>query len=180
MKTINVNWSNQEFDGTWEYIGASLMRDKEQERLEQCTHGNENQDSCEDCECYPDQAADDNYPMMNYAYPLHSLPDDDKIIEVCEKTSCTVVYNNDEDIYYLALTGGGMDLSQSIALAYIIADGCIDWDMLEDVYISQNLCLSKEEYKLVLSELERQLNISIDRQKRKLEEVQEQLVNLNK
>jgi hypothetical protein len=115
--------------------------------------------------------------MMNFAYPLFSEPDEEKIIKVCEKTGCTVVYNSQEDCYYLALTGCGMNLSQDIALAYIIADGCIEWGMLENVCTSGAFSVSKEDYKIILNELERQLAISINNQTRKLQEVTEQLKN---
>jgi hypothetical protein len=68
-----------------------------------------------------------------------------------------------------------MDLSQSIALAYIIADGCIDWDLIENVYISGAFSVSEEEYQTILKEMERQLTISIDNHKAKLKKVREQL-----
>jgi hypothetical protein len=112
---------------------------------------------------------------MNYAYPLFSEPDEEKIAKICEETSCTVVYNLQDDTYYLALTGGGMDLSQSIALAYIIADGCIEWELLNDVSISGAFSVSEEEYQIILKELERQLSISIGNHKAKLKKVREQL-----
>jgi hypothetical protein len=80
-----------------------------------------------------------------------------------------------DDTYYLALTGGGIDLSQSIALAYILCDGCIAWDMLEDIYISGAFSVSEEEYQIILKELERQLEISIGNHKAKLKKVREQL-----
>ena len=70
-----------------------------------------------------------------------------------------------------------MNLSQDIALAYIIADGCIEWDMIENVSVSGAFSVSKEDYQIILSELERQLTISIDNQTRKLKEVTEQLKN---
>jgi len=174
MKTTFVNWSKIDYED-WEFVGANLIREKEQDRLEQCPHGNESEYYCDECNCYPEDAESDNCPMMNFAYPLNNNPSDEAIERVCKETNCTVVLNVNEDAYYLSLTGGGMDLSQSIALAYIICDGCIDWDMLNDVYISHNLCLSKEEYKLVMTELQRQLEINIANQQRKLEEIKEAL-----
>lgn len=118
--------------------------------------------------------------MMNFAYPLFSEPDEEKITKVCEETACTVVYNLQDDNYYLVLTGGGMDMSQSIALAYIIADGCIEWDMLENVYISGAFSVSEEDYRIILKEMERQLAISINNQTRKLEEVQNKIKQFSK
>ena len=70
-----------------------------------------------------------------------------------------------------------MNLSQDIALAYIIADKCIEWDMLENVYISCAFSVSEENYQLNLKELKRQLAISIGNQTAKLKEVEKQLKN---
>jgi len=63
------------------------------------------------------------YPMMNYIYPL---PDNFEIESkdlkklVKKMSALTVVYLTDEDRYFLALTGGGMDLSWEICEGYII------------------------------------------------------------
>jgi len=61
--------------------------------------------------------------MMNYIYPL---PDNFEIESkdlkklVKKMSALTVVYLTDEDRYFLALTGGGMDLSWEICEGYII------------------------------------------------------------
>jgi hypothetical protein len=80
-----------------------------------------------------------------------------------------------DDTYYLTLTGGGMDLSQSIALAYIICDGCIAWNFLESINISGAFSVSEEDYQTILKEMKRQFTISIDNHKAKLKKVREQL-----
>jgi len=175
MKSNFVNWGSDEVYRTWNFVGAELMYNNELEKLSHCSHGNATEEYCHMCECYPDDTHQRNKPIMNFVYPLFSEPDEEKIIKVCEETSCTVVYNLQDDTYYLALTGCGMNLSQDIALAYIIADNCIDWDMLENVYVSGALSVSKDDYKIILNELERQLAISIDNQTRKLQEVTKQL-----
>lgn len=64
-------------------------------------------------------------PMMLYAYPLRGEPSDEAIVKICIETNCTVVMKKDTEEYYLALTGGGMNLSQDIALAYILAENRI-------------------------------------------------------
>jgi len=171
MKSITTDWSNEK----WEMIGAQLMEQKERERLENCTHGNQNLDSCDECECYPDQVADENYPMMNYAYPLHSEPGSDDIITVCKETNCTVVQDNETGDFYLALTGGGMDLSQDIAYAYIICDGCIDWDMLTDISLQIGLSASKKQMKVILEQLDKQIDSRIDTYKSHLVRVKANL-----
>jgi hypothetical protein len=60
-------------------------------------------------------------PMMNYGYPLSFLPDDQKILKVVKDTCLTVMENQDTGDSFLVLCGGGMDLSQSIANAYLLA-----------------------------------------------------------
>ena len=60
---------------------------------------------------------DDNHrwePMMNYAYPLGSAPPSDWKALV---TTCTCVEIDGD--YYLALTGGGMDLSWEICETFM-------------------------------------------------------------
>ena len=175
MKSRYVNWSDEEVYRVWDFVGAGIIYNRERKKLSQCPHGNATQEYCHDCNCYPEDKRQNNYPAMNYAYPLFSEPDEEKIARVCEETSCTVVYNLQDDTYYLALTGGGMDLSQSIALAYIIADNCLEWDMLESIYISGAFSVSEDEYQIILKEMERQLSISIDNHKAKLKKVREQL-----
>ena len=177
MKSTFVDWSSETANRNWDFIGAEIMYNKELEKLSHCPHGNKEKEYCHECESYPDDIYQSNKPMMNFAYPLFSEPDEEKIIKVCEETGCTVVYNSQDDNYYLALTGCGMNLSQDIALAYIIADGCIEWSMLENVSVSGAFSVSKEDYQIILSELERQLTISIENQTRKLKEVTEQLKN---
>jgi len=180
MKSTFIDWSSEDIHRSWNFVGAEILYNKELEKLSHCSHGNREKEYCHECESYPDDIYQSNKPVMNFAYPLFSEPDEEKIVKVCEETSCTVVYNSQEDCYYLALTGCGMNLSQDIALAYIITDGCIDWDMLDNVCISGAFSVSKGDYQIILNELERQLAISIDNQTRKLTEVREQLTKYAK
>ncbi len=164
MNSRYVDWQKEYQRDTWEYVGRDALVK---------THGEYSRGNPDGVE------ADDGYPMMNFAYPLNN--DDvslEKIVEVCEKTNCTVIYNNEDDRYYLALTGGGMDLTQDIALAYMIADGCIEWDMLRDVYIDAPLSVSKNEYKMILTELQRQLQISISNYQSQLKRVNQNLESI--
>jgi hypothetical protein len=175
MKTRYVNWHDAYGDEKeeWSYIGQDLMLDKYGEASE------DNEEGLED---------DDYYPMMNYAYPIEAFGElkDEKILRVCEETSCTVVYNNIEDTYYLALCGGVQD-SQSIALAYMILYavdgekyGCIDWDMLEDVYIHGAVSVGDKQYSRILHELKRQFSVSIERMKIRLNTVNAEIEKLQK
>lgn len=121
---------------------------------------------------------DAGIPMMNYAYPLEVTPDEATIKKIVKETNCTVVYNNEEDNYYLALTGGGMDLSQDIALAYMIAQGFIEWDFLSSVYLTNPLSVSKKDFKKILKEAIRQFKIVKANATRDLERARETLKNL--
>jgi hypothetical protein len=171
MNSMYVDWSNEDISWNWDFTGAELLYNRELEKLSQCPHGNIEQGYCHECESYPDDTYQNNKPMMNYAYSLFCEPDEGKIIKVCKETACTVVYNSQDDSHYLSLTGCGMDFSQSIALAYIIIDGCIEWSMLEDVYVSGPLSVSEEDFQIILNEMERQFRISIDNQTQKLKKV---------
>ena len=174
MKSRYVNWRDDDTRRNWDFVGAELVYDRELKKLSQCPHGNAEREYCDECKCYPDDSRQDNRPAMNFAYPLFCEPDEEKIAKVCEETACTVVLNLQDDSYYLALTGCGMDMSQSIALAYIIADGCIDWDLLDDIYISGAFSVTEEDFQIVLNEMERQLRISINNKTQKLKEVTKQ------
>ena len=59
-------------------------------------------------------------PMMNYRYPvtLRNI-EPDKAAEALIGLPLTLIEDQDEGEYYLALTGGGMDLSAEICKAYI-------------------------------------------------------------
>ena len=68
-----------------------------------------------------DRANGEYEPMMNYRYelPEFTMPDDVKRW-LDDAGAVTVVYFPKEDRYYLALTGGGMDLSWDICRAYVL------------------------------------------------------------
>jgi len=64
----------------------------------------------------------DYIPMMNYCYPLEygfEVPDNIKEI-LDEAGAITLIRKTDDDRYYLALSGGGMDLSWDICRAYML------------------------------------------------------------
>ena len=89
MFSIHVDWQNY-FEKGWENRGRSLL-------VESCKHkeGADYKGYCEKCGIYEYSAE----PMMNYAYPLETTPEDSKIIEICKKTNCTVMYKDDDDTY---------------------------------------------------------------------------------
>jgi len=179
-----VDWSDEYGEGTWEFIGAHLIYERERERLENCPH--DTSDYCRECDIYPDDMQSENYPMMNYAYPTRlSDIEDDTILYICDHTCLTVVYNTKEDEYYLALTGGGMDLSQSIALAYIRlyqmeydSEGWIPFDMLTDISSQPMLSTSREEWLLVADRVIDGLNNQIARLQQRMETWEREKANV--
>lgn len=69
-----------------------------------------------------EQEGDDFMPMMNYCYPLpkdFEMPKNIKEI-LNEAGSITLIKKMRNDRYYLALSGGGMDLSWDICRAYML------------------------------------------------------------
>ena len=161
MKSIYVDWLSERSRDNWEFVGRQVLEEARGEWAEDNPNGVDE---------------DEGYPIYNYAYPLfRDEIGDETVLKVCEKTNCTVVYNRQDGRYYLALTGCGMDMSQCIALAYLIVDGCIDWDMLEDVYIAGPLGVGKEAYGRILSELDRQLGLAVDSMQTRHEEVKKRL-----
>ena len=138
--SISVDDWNEE---RWEMTGRDLMLSKMQEKGTR--QNKEAKRRAKECGCKLDNViyefADEHVPMMLYAYPLTIEPYDEAIIELCERTSCTVVKDNVTDDYFLALCGGGMDLSQDVALAYIIAQRWLPASLL--VNVSSQYGLSK-------------------------------------
>ena len=140
MESRYVDWWEALKGDEWDCLGRHVMEEKNGEWSEDNPEGLE---------------GDDYIPIYNYAYPLGlSSLDENKIIRICTETSCTVVHNTEEDSLYLALCGCGMDMSQSIALAYMIAYsypgeeyGRIPDHMLFDVYKSGAFSVSKEQFK---------------------------------
>jgi len=155
----SVDWQ-QEGDN-WRNIGADMMR----EFFESNPKAAEEEGyEIEDGEVkYLDELLDHYYPMMNYAYPLVCDPtrDEDKIIRVCRETCLTVMYNQDDDTYYLALCGGGMNLSQSIARAYQILEYWIPISLLREVSKQPELSVHGKAWLEMAQQIKRQIKIDI-------------------
>ena len=101
----------------------------------------QNGDECkpyQGCECCED---DSGYlsPMMNYLYPLdfegymEGDEGEKRRIKIASETNCVCVENNESGEWFLALTGGGMDLSFSIAYAYYLAQKWLPLDLLQEL-----------------------------------------------
>lgn len=158
----SVDWEEEYED--WENLGREALEDA-------CTH--ETQDDgerretnmrysgyCEECDVCEDSAI----PMMMFAYPLYcdyDVRDDEdsaKILRVVRETNCTVMYNSKEDTYYLALCGGGMDLSQDIALAYTIMERWIPFSLLMNVSTQPELSVGGDKWLKLATEMAEQLS----------------------
>lgn len=100
---------------------------------------------------------DVGYPMMNYAYPLYKTPSTEQILKVFDNTNCVVVYNNEDDMHYLALAGGGMDLSQDIAYAYILCGEFIPSALAMQVCTQEGLSVGGKNWVRVMWECKKSL-----------------------
>lgn len=113
-------------------------------------------DDCEPyqgCPCCEDDSGN-LAPMMNFIYPLDYdgfITGDEgtqKRIKIASETNCVCVQNTKTDEWFLTLTGGGMDLSPSIAYAYVIAQKWLPLELLQE--LNPGWCkdtLSKEHFK---------------------------------
>jgi hypothetical protein len=158
--SINVDWQ-EEFE-EWENIGASTMREfyeAHPKEAEKDGHDVENGEVT-----YLDEVIDDWQPMMNYAYPLACDPTrngNEAIIKVCRETCLTVMYRDSDETYYLALCGGGMDLSQSIAYAYLILESWIPLALLRAVCKQPELSVHGKNWLKMARRINLQLRMEI-------------------
>lgn len=172
--SISVDWSesNEDWENEGQRVSREILEDKKhehhKEHLKYLGYDEEPK--------HPEDVAyENNEPMMNYAYPLYGTPTDEQIYEVIMKTNCTVMYNTEEDKHYLALTGGGMDLSQSIAFAYILCDERIPEALAFNVCTQYGLNHSGKEWILIMKKLKESLEIARDSYKYRLENFKQEL-----
>jgi hypothetical protein len=122
---------------------------------------------CEECDIMESSC----YPMINCIYPLE-LKDFDKakIKEVIKRTDCTVVENDETGEWFLTLCGGGMDLSQDIALAYFILERRIPFDLVLSVCTQKELSLNGKDWAILKKAMNESLNLYLSRIHGKLKE----------
>lgn len=108
---------------------------------------------CGECDFYEDSCE----PMINYVYRLYGLPDDDKISKIIKETCLTVLENNETGECFLVLCGGGMDLSQSIAYAYLLAGQRIPEQLVFEVCTQPCLSLGEKQYIQVMGACKNEL-----------------------
>ncbi len=148
-----------------------------------CKHHDENKNNtnteysnyCEKCDISEDGAI----PMMNFLYPLELKGfRDEEILKVVKETNCTILENTDTGEWFLVLCGGGMDLSQDIALSYQILETWIPQDLLREVCKQPLLSLGNKNYKSLARGIIKQLRMEADRNIEKCKEWKESLNNL--
>ena len=61
-------------------------------------------------------------PIVNYIHILQSKPTEKQAQFVAQNSNAVIVHVDEFDTYGIALTGAGMDFSDSIALAYAVVD----------------------------------------------------------
>lgn len=165
--SIFIDWQEELNNcGKWENHGRRIVE-------ENCHHKTQDNDRdsnaretnvrysgyCDEC----DISEDSCQPMMNYAYPLETTPDDDKILEAVKQTNCTVMGNTQTGEYFLALCGGGMDLSQDIALAYVILERWIPTDLILQVNKQRAFSISEKNYRTLKKAIIEQLKIDSEK-----------------
>jgi len=159
--SISVDWREEYERGTWEMTGANVMREFYESNPKEAKR--DGHDVERGKVKYIDEVIDAFMPMMNYAYPLYTEPSEEKIIKVCRETNLTVVYNNDDETYYLALTGGGMDLSQDIARAYQIIENWLPVSLLTNVCTQPELSVHGQDWLDMATQIKKQITIEISR-----------------
>ena len=168
--SVMIDWHNdfQNNYEKWENCGRRIIEENCDHREEE-SQGDSNMrysGYCEEC----GHCEDSGQPMMNYGYPLEITPDDDKILKVLEETNCTVMYNTETDEYFIALSGGGMDLSQDIALAYFFLQRWIPYDLATSVSTQKGLSVGGKNWDILKEAMKESLENDHSRSKSKLDE----------
>jgi len=147
-------------DEKWAFTGRDVELEKRGEWSE------ENQDGV---------GVDDHVPMMLCAYPLRERPSNKSIRRIHEKTCLTVVEDTETGEFFLALCGGGMDLSQDIAMAYIIAHGLVPAALAMEVSTQPNLSQRGKNWLQVMRYCRRALLAEATGARRHVERISEAL-----
>lgn len=116
---------------------------------------------------------DDFSPMMMHAYPLYGRPADEAILKIHKKTCLTVVRSIESEEFYLALCGGGMDCSQDIGMAYIIAEGSIPYALAMQISRQPNVTQKGADFVTVMEYCRMSVDATIAGAQRQLKEIAE-------
>ena len=94
----------------------------------------------------------DNYhPIYNFAHVLQYEPTSEQVQLIHENApNISIIYVHETETYLITLNACGMDLSDSIAYAYMVIDGQVPKSMIP----MERLTLSEENYAQLQSFLE--------------------------
>lgn len=90
------------------------------------------------------------YPIMNSAWRLDSKPSEDELSDLIENAPNASIVNIGDE-YYITMNGGGTDLSQDIAYAYLKIDGDIPKEL--GVCRTQHLSASNKAFEAIVKHL---------------------------
>jgi hypothetical protein len=163
--SIHVDWTSESSFSRWENEGQRVMRELYEENPKEAQrdgHDVEKEDGKLTVK-YLGEVLNNWRPMMNYAYPLETTPSDDEILKVCRETCLTVMKDTEDwdDKYYLALCGGGMDLSQSIARAYQIIENWIPVALLTEVCKQPELSVHGKNWLTMARQIRKQIKMEV-------------------
>jgi len=150
---IYEDWTSENRFEKWENETISILRqiieDEEHPKFKEVCKSLSLLDDKNKLVEYWEENLNDFEPIYNYVYPLETTPSEENILKVALNTNCCVMYNTENDKYYLSLTGCGMDLSQDIALSYVIIESWIPEDLLFNICSQEGLSISKESFKVL-------------------------------
>ena len=168
----NVDWMNE--GEYFENLGRSLLENS-------CNHTDEDKNTkkedretnvryagyCSQCGVNEDTCE----PILNYVYPLRQCPSDKQILKIIKETCLTVMLDMRDDEYYLALCSGGMDLSQDIGLAYVLAEENIPFSLALEISTQEELSKSGAKFISVMEACKNTIQANILYAKDKLDNI---------
>ena len=95
-------------------------------------------------------------PIINYIHVLQSEPTKEHIFKIYKNAPNVVIIKDNMDNCYIGMSAAGLDLSQSIAYAYMVIDNFIPPGFTIDK--DNNFCLKKEAHKELVEFLEKNRN----------------------
>lgn len=117
-------------------------------------------------------------PMMNYAYPVCCEFNDENRKKAMNRGLFLFEHPTDGQVY-MSLMGGGMNLSQSIALAYLDIEGFVPYHLVHDVCVSNPLSISRKDFLVLLKQLKERLTCSVYADRERLKKVTEKIIESN-
>jgi hypothetical protein len=144
----------------WSKYDENLRNHGRSVLVASCKHkdGAHENDYCDKGRCSISE--DSAMPMMNYLYPLELSDFDDKeILAVVKHTNCTVIENEDTGEWFLTLCGGGMNLSQDIALAYHFLETWIPYELAINVSTQAGLSIGGKQWEVLRKAMKESLDL---------------------